>query len=255
MTGYVNDDLRGIPLTGEAPWVMLYSNEKEDANLPEKYANIGFIVRDFHANIGGTVINTPHINIHRTRNGQIQTAYELGLPHEVGSPWCGAACEGETRMIPAGSTVQATIEYLVMPADKSRYYGESDYLTALPAQSYQSTDMALALAAGNQIDVETTVGQLERTYPVEIQSEAGILAAEFTITGGLGYLPVTIKGLSRHDGWRLEQLVNGAWEGVDQAVHGNDYWQTRYDGAVGSYELTFNVPNRGAQTYRLVWQL
>jgi hypothetical protein len=252
-TGYENDAARGIALTGESPWVMLYDNKREDANLPEKYANIGFIVRDFHANIGGTEITTPHINVHRTRNGQSQMAYELGLPHEVGSPWCGAACQGETRMIPAGSTVRATIEYLVIPADKSRYYGASDYLTALPAASYQSTDMALALAAGNQLEIATTVGQLQRIYPVEIQSEAGVLAAEFTMTGGLGYVPVTIKGLSRHDGWRLEQLVDDEWAHVDQAVHGNDYWQTRYDGAVGSYQLTFNLHNRGEERYRLVW--
>ena len=234
---------------------MLYSNEKAGDSLPEKYANVGFIVRDFHANIGGTEINTPHINIHRTRNGQIQMAYELGLPHETGSPWCGDACQGETRMIPAGSTVRATIEYLVMPADKSRYYGLSDYLVAMAPEDYQSTAMALKLATDNQINVDVAVGDLERTYPIEVQSGSGALAAEFTIDGGLGYVPITIKGLIRHDGWRLEHLVNGTWDHVDQAVHGKDYWQTRYDGAVGSYELTFNVPNRGAQTYRLVWSL
>ena len=156
-------------------------------------------------------------------------------------------------MIPAGSTVRATIEYLVMPADKSRYYGLSDYLVAMAPEDYQSTAMALKLAADNQINVDVAVGELERTYPIEVQSVSGALAAEFTIDGGLGYVPVTIKGLIRHDGWRLEQMLGGAWQHVDQSVHGNDFWQTRYDGAAGAYELTFNVHNRGRQMYRLIW--
>ena len=252
-TGYASPVDRGIPLPGDAPWVMLYANTKTGGNLPEHYANVGFIVRDFRAEVGGVVLTTPHINVHRTRNGQSQMAFELGLPHETGSPWCGDACEGETRMIPAGSTVRATIEYLVMPADKSRYYGLSDYLVAMAPEDYQSTAMALKLAADNQINVDIAVGELERTHPIEVQSVSGALAAEFTIDGGLGYVPITIKGLSRHDGWRLQQMRDGAWQHVDQSVHGNDFWQTRYDGAVGAYELSFNVHNRGRQMYRLIW--
>jgi hypothetical protein len=40
---------------------------------------------------------------------------------------------------------------------------------------------------------------------------------------------------------------------VDQAVIGNDYWQTTYDADTQTYALTFLVPNVGTQNYRLVW--
>ncbi|MGK0359711.1 MAG: hypothetical protein ACI9U2_002017, partial [Bradymonadia bacterium] len=251
--GYANDADRGIALAGAAPWVMLYDNRKLDERLPEHHADLMYVVRDFEANIGGVIVNTPHINLHRTRNGQSQMGLELGLPHVEGSPWCGAPCQGETRFIPAGSTIRATIEYLVVPADKARYYGASDYLAALPGESWRSTVMALTLAAGNLIEVAATVGQVRRSQPVEIDAAVGTIAADFTVDGGLGYVPIRVRGLPRHDGWQLERFEDDAWAPVDQAVHGNDFWQATVDPVAGTYTLTYTVANRGLMRYRLIW--
>ena len=63
---------------------------------------------------------------------------------------------------------------------------------------------------------------------------------------------MTFRGLSWHDGWRLQRRVGGAWTRVDQAVEGNDYWQTKYEAASATYALVFNVSNRGTNEYRLV---
>ena len=51
-------------------------------------------------------------------------------------------------------------------------------------------------------------------------------AVQFTLTGGLGYTPVIVHGLARPDGWLMEKNVDGDWQSLSQAVHGNDYWQT-----------------------------
>ena len=40
---------------------------------------------------------------------------------------------------------------------------------------------------------------------------------------------------------------------MDQAVIGNDSWQTTYDADAETYALTFLVPNVGTESYRLVW--
>jgi hypothetical protein len=252
-TGYASDADRGIALEGQAPWVMLYDNQLLGERLPEEFANLAYVVRHFEANIGETVITTPHLSIHRTFNGRSQIGFELGLPHEEGSPWCGDPCQGQTRFIPAGSRVRATVEYLVIPADKSRYYGSSDYLTAMPAEHYQSTQMALALAVGNVIDVTAHTGEVRRTYPIEIDAVPGALATEFSVTGGLGYTPVTIRGVVRHDGWQLQRQDGDTWLPVDQSVIGADYWQARYDSHTAGYNLTYNLHNRGTQRYRLLW--
>jgi hypothetical protein len=252
-TGYGNDAARGIPLQGDAPWVMLYDNQKINDRLPEHYADLAYVVRHFEADIGGTLVHTPHINIHRTNNGNSQIGFELGLPHQDGSPWCGAPCQGRTRFIPAGSRVRATVEYIVAPADKARYYGQNGDLLDLPAEAYRTPAMALELAAGNTVEVEADVGTVTRSYPVEIESVPGPLAAEFSITGGRGYLPVTVHGLARHDGWQLQWFQDGQWIPLDQSVIGNDYWQATYDGQTHTYALTYNVQNEGTRRYRLAW--
>jgi hypothetical protein len=112
--------------------------------------------------------------------------------------------------------------------------------------------MMLALAAGNQLEAVATVGEVSRTYPVELQADSGTTAVQFTLEGGLGYTPVTIHGLARPDGWRLEQNLSGSWERVTQEVEGNDYWQAYDDAASGTFDLVFNVHNRGNNEYRLI---
>lgn len=252
-TGYASDADRGIALEGEAPWVMLYDNQRTGGSLPEIYSDVGFVVREFEANIGGTVLTTPYINMQRTNNGQSQMAFELGLPYEDGAPWCGAPCMGLTGFIPAGSTVHAIVEYLVPPSDPSVYYGQSDYLSALPASTFGSTDMMTELAAGNQLAVEASVGTVHQVQPVEIDAVPGAIAAEIVLSGGRGLVPITFRGLNRYDGWQLHAEDGGVWTRVDQAVIGNDSWQTTYDADAETYALTFLVPNVGTESYRLVW--
>ena len=245
-TGYPSDSDRGIELSGESPWVMLYANSRSDGSPPENLANVAFVIRDYRAEIGGVITTTPHINIMRTYNGPpsqrwSQMSFELGIPYDA-----------DDRLIPAGSIIEATVEYLVPPADKSTYYGPSDYLTAMPAADFTNTEMILKLARDNQLEVTPIVGRLMRSHPVELRAEDGAVAVEFTLTGGLGYTPVTITELARPEGWRMEQQQDdGSWVQVDQSVEGNDYWQTFYDADGGHFNLVYNLHNRGTHTYRL----
>jgi len=253
-TGYESDMHRGIALTGDSPWVMLYDNQLTGGNLPEQYADIGFVVREFEVVTGTVTLTTPHINIHRTNNsGFYQYAFELGLPYQSGSTWCGSGCQGQDRFVPAGTTVKATVEYLIPPADPMRYYGVNNHLKMLPNSAFRSPDMMLSLARGNELYVSVSTGTLARTYPIEIEAQLGAVAADFTVTGGLGYTPISFHGLNRHDGWRLEKLHNQTWMAVDQSVHGNDYWQSTFDAIRGTWTQTFSVKNTATTRYRLVW--
>ena len=238
-TGYPSEEARGIELPGDSPWVMLYAYDPPSDNLAEHLANIGFVVRAFEAKLGDATISAPHINLQRTYNGgQSQVAFELGLPYDA-----------QSTTVPAGSTVSATVEYLVPPSDKAAYYGSSDYLTDLDAESFQNTAMMLRLAEGNQLILESTIGTVIRAQPPELQAASGETAAvEFTLTGGLGHTPIIIHGLPQPNGWQLEQ--NG--EPVNQAVEGNDFWQAYGDADKGSFSLVYNVQNRGTNTYRLI---
>ena len=111
--------------------------------------------------------------------------------------------------------------------------------------------MAELLATENAVTVTSTVGTVLRAHPIHIHAEPHGTAAQFTIDGGLGYTPVTSTHLARAVGWHLETKQEGVWVSVDQSVEGNDYWQAAYNAASSSYELTFNIHNRGTHEYRL----
>ena len=109
---------------------------------------------------------------------------------------------------------------------------------------------------GDRYSAAASTGEVTCIYPLKIRAQAGETAAEFTLTGGMGYTAVTFTGLDRFDGWRLQQKQGDGWETLDQSVHGNDYWQCRFDAESGSYELSYNVPCSGdpeqTQVFRLV---
>jgi hypothetical protein len=252
-TGYATAADRGIALEGDSPWVLLYENTRAVDSIPETYADVGFVIRSFEADIGGTSVTTPRINIQRTNNGVSQMAFELGLPYEQGAPWCGDPCGGGTTFVPAGSTVHATIEYVVPPSVQASYYGSSAYLHALPASVFDTPSMMVELAEGNRLAVDATVGAVVRAQPVEIEAAPGAVATDVRLTGGRGYVPVTVRGLARHDGWGLEQEIGGVWSPMDQSVAGHDDRQASYDPDTDTYALTFVVPNEGTTRYRLVW--
>ena len=111
--------------------------------------------------------------------------------------------------------------------------------------------MMVMLASQNHLVVEPTVGNLVRSQPIEFEAEQGAVAVQFTLSGGLGYVPLTVRNLARPDGWRLERKVNGVFELVDQSVHGNDYWQAYERPETGSFDLIFNLKNEGTMEYRL----
>ena len=178
-TGYSPLHDRGIPISGQSPWVMLYQSNRTGDDLPEHHGNLAFVVRHYEAQLGSEAVTTPHINVRHINNGAEQVSFELGVPFDENN-----------KIIPAGSEIRATVEYLVPPAFKSSYYGLSDYLTAMPEHLFQSTEMAVTLARDNHIEVTPYVGTLVRTHPIELEAASGATAVRFVMSGGLGYTPL-----------------------------------------------------------------
>ena len=241
--GYASASDRGVALNGDAPWVLLRDNQRTDG-LREDVACVGFVIRDYRFESAGTTTTTPHVNIVNTNNWNQypEVGFELGIPYDAASP-----------TVPAGSVLRATIEYLVMPDDKALYYGPSADLLAIPAATFGTAEMMRVLAAGNRQEVQTSVGTLNRTHPIDITCASGsALAARFTLDQGFGHVATVFRGLDRHDGWQLQRQEAGGWVSLGQEVEGNDYWQCRFDEMTQSYELTFNVEHDGQATYRLI---
>ncbi len=253
-TGYASDGERGIPVPGAEPWVMLYDNRRVGETLPEEFADLGFVIRDYEARVGDTVVTEPHINVRQSNNGRSQLGVEVGLPDEPMSAWCGASCAGRARFVPAGSTVAFTVEYVVLPADPTRYYGPSDWIRALPPSAFRSPAMMTHVAREGAVTVEAHRGVRVGDAPVTVTADRGPVAAEFTLTGGLGFVPVTVVGLPRPDGWVLEREAAGSWTPEPVEVEGGDGVQSFWDPVRAHFALTWSVPNRGRARYRVRWQ-
>ena len=98
-------------------------------------------------------------------------------------------------------------------------------------------------ATGNDLRLRALRGRILQAYPpvIAVGPEPSP-AATVEITGGVGFVPVTFAGLPSPRELVLTMVKNGRETRVDQAVHGNDFWQTGYDPIRQTWSATYNVP-------------
>ena len=239
--GYASANDRGVALNGDAPWVLLRDNQRTDG-LREDVACVGFVIRDYRFESAGTTTTTPHVNIVNTNNWNQypEVGFELGIPYDAASP-----------TVPAGSVLRATIEYLVIPDDKALYYGPSADLLAIPSATFGTAEMMRVLAAGNRQEVQTSVGTLNWTHPIDITCASGSASrpgsrwtrASATWPPSSGASTATTDGSSSGRRRRLGLLGQEVEERL---------LAVPLDEMAQSYELTFNVEHDGQATYRLI---
>jgi len=83
-------------------------------------------------------------------------------------------------------------------------------------------------------------GRMVKNYPVEI-SVSSKQRAQFDVSGGVGYVPVTFAGLKDYKGHSLHRVCDGKITEEDQSVNGNDFWQTDYDPVTETWSITYNI--------------
>jgi hypothetical protein len=153
-----------------------------------------------------------------------------------------------SRLLP-GDFVEATFEHVIMPQFAGDYYGQNEALRVALQKNENTWRMIHREAAANDRRVEMKTGKLQSLHPsIVIAAEND--RAEFTLSGGLGYVPVTFTGLASHRGWKI--FFDGA--PVDQSVHGRDFWQTDYDPTKRTWSLTFNLPINDAQQHQVQFE-
>jgi hypothetical protein len=234
-TQWGGNTYRTAPLecTGRVPWISLHeavSRAKKEAavqgqqDAPGAWANRGIVIRSWQARLGGRPAS-PWMAEHGVRaRGEDTSTADITPP------------PGVTRLEP-GDFVEATIEHVIVPQYAADYYGPNEALRTALGQWENTWQMTHREAVGNDRRVDMQRGTLTRLYS-DVRVHASEDGAEFTLTGGLGYVPVTFTGLtSPRD--RMLTLDNRP---VNQAVHGNDFWQTDYDPETKSWSQTYNIP-------------
>lgn len=201
-------------------------------------------VHQFRGLINGKEYNAPTLSIRSTNINGDSCIYELNPPKEAGDT------------IRAGSEIECTVGYILLPVAKQEYYGDSAVMKSLPDEIFNTWEMAYLFATQSSTKVEASVGRVVRNYPAAVaaQGESGVVA-QFTVSGGIGYVPISIKNLPSAGNWKLQKKIGDQWADIDQSIHGDDYWQCYYDVITNTYELTFNVEHTGRNDlceYRLI---
>ena len=217
----------GIPCEGEQPWFSLHRSSTSHAQ-GGAWANRGLVIRSWKARLGGKEQPIPYAAVFGTLDRVPSANIELSPPPGL-------------EQLEKGDFVEAEVEMVVMPMFAEDYYGPNEPLRRFLAAHPDSWEPIWREAAGNALKVKVFRGKLERNYPLRIAVDRSG-RAEFTVEGGIGYVPMTFAGVPDYRGYILERDDGQGWVRVEQAVHGNDYWQTDYDPLSRRWELTYNVP-------------
>jgi autotransporter-associated beta strand protein len=193
-----------VALTGNQPWASLH-NGSNSSDPTMRAANRGYIVRSWKARLNGVEQVPPYIverSVSAATGRTAASELDLVPPPSV------------TRLL-AGDYVEAEIERVYLPKAAGDYYGPDTQLTNAVAAYANTYNMVLREAVGNNLLVSVQAGSLLHTYPIEIAVTND--AAQFSVTGGLGYVPVTFTGVSAYREPVVEERVGQAWVKVDQA--------------------------------------
>ena len=210
-----------VALTGTLPWFSTL-NCPVDSSVPSlSGATRGFIIRSWKARINGQD-NVPPYFVAAANSAR----FDIVPPPGVAT-------------LQAGDYVEAEIERVYFGQSAAAYYGgDANMTTAL--QNYGNThQLVIREAIGNKLTVSVATGTLEMSYPIRIRATNN--TARFSITRGVGYVPITLTGLSDYRKPLLEELVGSTWVAVNQATVGKDFWQTDFDPVSGLWQVTFNV--------------
>ncbi|WP_396184852.1 hypothetical protein [Flavobacterium sp.] len=238
-----------IPAHGNVIW---FSFNESDFTSKQDHqfitANRGFVIRNWKARINGQENVLPWFAEYYTAGGN------YGDPSGIINITLPADCKSFRK----GDFIEAEVQLILLPSKADDYYGPNQNFAKALSKNANSWQMVYREAIGNNLEVEASSGcKVINKYPIQIEANSNSVC--FSVTGGRGYVPLTITNLNSYLNPVLLQKVNGYWQKINQAVYGNDFWQTDYNTSTQSWDITFNVnldtPNDVKQTVEYKFEL
>ena len=226
------------------PWWFAFNDNKDTAVISNSNKMVvgdrGLVIRSYKATLGGTEQAGPSFSI-------LCDKVELGTP------------KGLLNLV-KDDFVEIDLEFLVLPRMGSEYdlaksNIQSRTLNALASMT--SWERVKEQATKGQIDVTGEYGtRVESKYPIRACATSQDRMRVKVVGNPLGFVPVVVCGLispSVPSGTGLWVWPSGASNYTlvrqgDSAVGGNDFWQTNYNRALGTYEIIFNIELTASST-------
>jgi hypothetical protein len=197
----------------------------------------GLVIRSFSAKLGGVEQKQPTFSI-------LCDKIELGTP------------KGLLSLL-KDDFVDLSLEFIVLPrmgADYISAMTNSDSKTLKSLANLTSWQRVEAQAIRGSISVSGAYSsRIESHYPIRVCSSNNRNLVMANVQGSpLGFTPIVFCNLTTStipNGYGLWLRPSGAlnYTLVKQST-GNDFWQSNYDRASGSYEVVYNVELNNTQT-------
>lgn len=187
------------------------------------------------------------ISLSSTLNGSALPVYL----HTYGRTWGSdrllfdLSANSVTRSYSAGDVVKGELEFILPPKTPGDYWGtDAEFISRLEsygANAWQAVYDEFRYNA--RLDFSAHAGTRLRNYPVEIQSSNNeTVLADFTIySGGIGHVPVVLKGVAPGLALQAQLWSGGAWVplATANATKNNDYQGVM--NSDGTMEVVFNI--------------
>ena len=230
--------LKNVELTGPGPhWVAFTGATEVSARNPKPNGYRALVIRKYEAVIGGRTYASPTFSapVHKTDPTNLDI--ELLPPAGINE-------------FNQGDHVELDLELITLPRIADDYYGPNETFRKHLAKNPSSWKTTFREAKGNDLELVVSGGRVLQNYPIVIHIEKPEVAV--TIQGGIGMVPIRFEGLESAKRYRLYQVINGERTEFDQSVHGQDFWQTDFDAASGTYKMSFNLPLDQSSTSKWV---
>lgn len=229
-----------LPLHGKKPWWVSFPGAKHTNGRDWGTGYRALVIRSYHATIGGKSYTQPTISmpVNRATKEAIDVDLLLVPPREVAA-------------FKPGDVIDLDAEWITLHCNADDYYGPNEPYRKHLAEQPASWRTTYREAVGNDLRVTARGGKVLACYPIAIQAEKPVV--EVAIAGGVGFVPIRFQGLTSIQDIALFEVVDRKEIKLNQAVHGNDFWQTDYDEDTRTYTLTYNLPLDGkpASSWRL----
>ena len=223
-------------LTGPGPWWVAFPGSFFSRTKNWGTGSRALIIRSFKAVYGGKAYDNPVVSFRVLAQDRARKLAGLNLELVVPA--------GVPAFTP-GDTVEMDLEWITVPRVADDYYGPNKAFLAHLRQNPKSWKTVYREAAGNDLEVSVTGGELLHRYPIVV--DARRQEVEVSIEGGVGVVPIRFQGLRTPAGYALYRLQGDGRVPLDQSAHGNDFWQTDYDVETGTYRMSFNLPLDGVE--------
>jgi len=230
-----------LTLAGKGPWWIAFPGSAPVTGSEFGTGSRAVIIRGYKASLGGGCAANPTVSIPvvaKKNKGPATVNLRMVPP------------PGVAEFLP-GDHVALSVEFLVVPRVAEDYYGPNEAFLRHLNEHPRSWKTVYREAVGNDLRVSASGGKVLRNYPIIVRVE-NPLDVTLSIKGGVGYVPVRFENLP-DPRYKLVRTVDGRDETLDQAAHGNDYWQTTLNPRDKTCSMAFNLPLDGIASS--VWKL